>query len=281
MVQKYIFSDLIQKSSMETEIDNKPPGFKVTLLILAIICLSFVIYYSVMSILGPGRKLAAIKNELGTARIEKKETDERIYSDSAYLRLLKDRAFLQARIVLAETDSIYFTINLSDSTANIEISGVSVHTAKISSIRASKILMKGDENIIISMLSTPFTISSDIATIRKEPVMIKMAPKDTSEYKPDMMPDTSLTEPVNYIMEMTNGTKIYVYQEEVEKFSDRMNLFSFDINDRFRETWRSLKRVFLFKVPEYHPYIKLRVPRSDAEIIYRAIPKYGQVAVFR
>jgi len=34
--------------------------------------------------------------------------------------------------------------------------------------------------------------------------MIKMAPKDTSEYKPDIMPDTSITEPVNYILEM-NG----------------------------------------------------------------------------
>jgi hypothetical protein len=266
---------------METEIDNKPTGLKVTFLILAIICLSFVIYYSVMSMLGPGRKLAAIKNEFGPARIENNETDERIFSDSAYLKWLKDRAFLQARIVMAETDSIYFTINLSDSTANIEISGVSVHTAKMSSIRASRILMKGNENIIISMLATPFTISSDIATIRKEPVMIKIAPKDTSEYKPDMMPDTSITEPVNYIMEMTNGTKIYVYQEEEEKFSDRMNLFSFDINDRFRETWRSLKRVALFKVPEYHPYIKIRLPRSDAKIIYRAIPEYGQVAVFR
>ena len=131
------------------------------------------------------------------------------------------------------------------------------------------------------MLSTPFTISSDFATIKKEPVMIKMAPKDTSEYKPDIMPDTSIIEPVNYILEMTNGTKIYVYQEEVEKFSDRMNLFSFDINDRFRETWRSLKRVVLFKVPEYHPFLKIKLPRSDAKIIYRALPKYGQIAVFR
>jgi hypothetical protein len=265
---------------METEIDNRPSGLKLTFIILAIICLSFIIYYSVMSMLGPGRKLAAIKNEFAPATIEKQQTDERIFYDSAYIKLLKERAFLQARIVMAETDSIYFTINLSDSTANIEISGVSVHTAKMSSMSASRILTKGNENIITSMLATPYTIASDIATIRKEPVMIKMAPKDTSEYKPDIMPDTSITEPANYIMEMTNGTKIYVYQEEVEKFSDRMNLLRFDINDRIRETWRSLKRVVFFKVPEYHPYIKIRIPRSDAEIIYRAIPKYGQVAVF-
>ena len=118
---------------------------------------------------------------------------------------------------MAETDSIYLTINLADSSMNLEISGVVVHMAKMSSFKASRILTNGNENIISSMLSTPLTISSDFATIKKEPVMIKMAPKDTSEYKPDIMPDTSITEPVNYILEMTNGTRIFVYQEEDEK----------------------------------------------------------------
>jgi len=77
------------------------------------------------------------------------------------------------------------------------------------------------------MLSTPFTILHAYATIKKDPVMIKMAPKDTSEYKPDVMPDTSITEPVNYILEMNRGIRIYVYQEENMKFSDRINQLSF------------------------------------------------------
>ncbi len=32
---------------------------------------------------------------------------------------------------MAETDSVYITLNLADSTANLEISGVAVHSAKI------------------------------------------------------------------------------------------------------------------------------------------------------
>ena len=54
-------------------------------------------------------------------------TDERIYSDSAYLKLLKEKAFLQSRIAMAQTDSIYLTLNFADSSANLEISGVVVH----------------------------------------------------------------------------------------------------------------------------------------------------------
>jgi hypothetical protein len=181
---------------------------------------------------------------------------------------------------MSESDSIYLTLNLADSTANIEICGVVVHKSKMKSFKISKILSSGNGNAILSMLATPFTISNALATIKKEPVMIKMAPKDTSEYKPDIMPDTSITEPVDYILEMKDGIRIYVYQEENVKFNDRMSLFTFDIKDRLRDTWSALKSVAVFKVPEYHPFIKIRLPRTDAKIIYRAIPKNGQIAVF-
>ena len=201
-----------------------------------------------------------------------------MYNDSTYLRLLKERAYLQSRVILAQTDSIYLTINLADSSMNLEISGVVVHRAKIGTYKCSRMLM-GNENIVSAMLSAPLTIASDLATIKKEPVLIKMAPKDTSEYKPDIMPDTSITEPVNYILEMTNGTRIYVYQTENARRADRMAQFKFDLDDRMHQTWQALRRVAVFKVPDYYPFIKIKLPRSEAKIIYRAIPKYGQIAV--
>jgi hypothetical protein len=265
---------------MENENAKKPSVGKIVFLILVIICLLFIAYYAVMSMLAPSHKLAEIQKEFSPEKPEKKKDNEKIFTDSAYLSLIRERAFLQSRIIMAETDSIYLTINLPDSSMNLEISGVVVHKAKMSSFKASSILTKGNENIISSMLSTPLTIESDLATIRKEPVMVKMAPKDTSEYKPDIMPDTSIVEPVSYILEMTNGTRIFVYQAEDEKSIDRMAIFKFDLNDRLNQTWKALKRVAVFKVPEYHPFIKIRLPRSDAKIIYRAIPKNGQISVF-
>jgi hypothetical protein len=59
-----------------------------------------------------------------------------------------------------------------------------------------------------------------------------------------------------------------------------LNQLLFDIKERLRDTWRDLKSIILLKVPEYHPFIKLRLPRDDAKIIYRAIPKNGQIAVY-
>ena len=111
--------------------------------------------------------------------------------------------------------------------------------------------------------------------------MIKMAPKDTSEFKPDVIPDTSDYEPVNYIMEMDNGIRIYVYQATDTVTSDKNHLLFFDLNDRLKNTWGSLKSIVRFRVPEYHPFIKIRLPKADAKILYRAVPRRGQIAVFR
>ena len=126
--------------------------------------------------LSPARKLEELKKEFVTKTDEKSEVGKQIVMDSTYLKLLKEKAFLQSKIIMAETDSIYATINLADSTVNVEISGVVVYKAKMSHFKTSKLLMKGDDNIILSMLASPFTISSAYATIKKEPVMIKMAP---------------------------------------------------------------------------------------------------------
>ena len=118
-----------------------------------------------MSMLAPSRKLAEMRKEFSPEPSEKKKDDARIFTDSAYLSLIKERAFLQSRIIMAETDSIYLTINLVDSSMNLEISGVVVHRARISSFKASRILTNGNENLVSLMLSTPLTISSDFASI--------------------------------------------------------------------------------------------------------------------
>jgi hypothetical protein len=264
---------------MENETPDKPVSKKVIYIICLSLIIVFIICYSVMIMLGPGRKLAAIKSEYGFVQDKKSKTDERIISDSAYLALLKERSFLQSRIAMAATDSIYLAISFPDSIINLEISGVTVHTTKILKSNSSRIL-KRNEFEILSMLARPFTITSNYASIKKEPLMIKMAPKDTSEFQPDIIPDTADFEPVNFILQTDKGTRIIVYQEEKIRFGDGFRLFMFDLWFRIKDTLRSIKSVMLFRIPEYHPSLRLRIHRSDAKIIYRALPEHGQIGVY-
>ena len=127
---------------MKNEIINNASGRKKSNITLIIICSAFIIYYSVMSMISPARKLVEMDSEFGNSPTENNSDEEKIYNDSTYLKLMKDRAFLQSRIAMAGTDSIYLTINLTDSTANIEISGVVVHRAKMSCVRISNFFSK-------------------------------------------------------------------------------------------------------------------------------------------
>jgi hypothetical protein len=253
---------------------------KSKILAWVVIVFCFLIYYSVMTMLAPGRKYKEMGREYGYKADEKNPVDERIFTDSTYLSLLKEKAFLQSRVTMAESDSIYLTINLPDSIVNLEINGVSVHKAYIERINVSKMYKGGNDYVILSMLSYPLTIRRNFASIEKEPLMIKIAPKDTSEYVPDIIPDTADYEPVRFIMEMENGTRVCIYQNEKLRSLDGIRFFIFDLKQRFRCTAGRFVRIITFRVPEYQPYIKLRIPRSDAKIIYRALPGKGQIAVY-
>jgi hypothetical protein len=265
---------------MEIEIEKKSTIRKTVFYILNCLLLTFMIYYAVMSSLSPARKIAAINSEFNYKLPEDSKTDIRIFSDSAFISTNRVKAFYQARVLMAETDSICLALNLSDSTAILEINGVMVHSAKLSRIAVSKVFRKSDEYSVSSMLAIPLTVENDYATIKKEPVMIKMAPKDTSEYKPDILPDTTNSEAVNYLFEMENGTRLYIYQNIGENNGGGLSLFFFDLNDRLRNIRDNLTCILALKVPEYHPSIRIRMSKDDAKIIYRALPKHGQVAVF-
>lgn len=254
---------------------------KITVIVVGSFIVLFLVYYSIMLAASPTKKLNELEAKFGLTEIEKDKIDPRFYSDSAFLRFCKEKTFFQSRILMAESDSLYITFNLTDSTANLELCGVQLHKAKMKDLKISKILTCVDNYGIYSLLSSPMTIVSDISTIKKEPVLIKMAPKDTSEFVPDIVPDTSDVEPVNYILHMDNGIKIFVYQIDDTITTDKHKLFFFDLNDRLRNAMSSLKSVVSFKVPDYHPFIKIRLPKADAKILYRSVPRNGQIAVFR
>ena len=266
---------------MEPEIERTYTSSerKAKVLAWTFIAICLIIYYLIMSMVAPSKKYEALRNEYGLTQNNTDQADENILTDSAYLSLLKEKAFLQARVTMAESDSIYLTISLPDSSINLEINGVTVHKALISKANICRML-KADDYTIFSVLAVPFTVDRNFATIKKEPLMIKMAPRDTSEFEPDIMPDTADYEPVNFIMEMTNGTKLCIYQEERLRPGDGLHLFVFDLWHRIRYAAKGFVRVMTFRVPDYQPYIKLRIPRSDAKIIYRALPEKGQIAVY-
>jgi hypothetical protein len=267
---------------MEVETIREPVRKRWWIYITASFFALFALYYSLMSVISSSHKISAINREFGYRPTKNDSiTDNRIFSDSAFVRLNREKAFFQSRNIMAETDSISLSLNLADSTAILEINGVTVHMAKLLKMSVSKVLYKADEYAISSMLSVPFTVKENYGTIKKEPLMLKIAPKDSSEYKPDILPDTTKAAAVNYMMEMDNGFRLYVYQDTGDDAGGALNRFIFDAGDRFKNIWNIIKSIALLKVPEYHPAIRVRLKKTDARIIYRALPVHGQIALYR
>ena len=266
---------------MEVESPKEAGRKKSWPFILASVLILLVLYYSIMAIISTSRKVSAINEEFGFKQPENGSIGNRLFSDSAYVKLNRERAFYQSRNLMAETDSICLLLNLADSFAILEINGVTVHKARLTSLKISSVLYRADEYAVSSMLSVPFTVMENHSTIAKEPLMLKVAPKDTSEYKPDILPDTTNTAAVNYMMEMDNGFRVYIYQETGDDIGGALNRFIFDTSNRFENIWAIIKNIARLKVPEYHPGIRLRMKKTDARIIYRALPVHGQIAVYR
>jgi hypothetical protein len=266
---------------MEPETKKSVSSLIKMMLIILIVLALIVLAYMILSIIGIRKKIESINDEFGIVLSTENTVEKKLYGNPEFLNLQKEKSFLQAQIIMAESDSICLSINLRDSVAALQINGAAVHSAKISEIRMSSIFRKVNEYAITGMLSSPFEVRESYSTIKKEPIMIKMAPKDTIEANvPNILPDTSSLEPVNFILEMNYGVKLYVYQEENDKSSDRRNLFLFDLIDRLRYARVALRTLINFKMPEYQPYIKIRIPKDDAKIIFRAIARQGLVAVF-
>ncbi len=246
-----------------------------TLLIL------FMLWFLILAIIAPGRKIEQINSEYGYQKPEKGGLPDSIFYDSTFIMLGREKAFYKARLAMAAYDSATLSINLHDSVVTIEIKGVPVYREKILSSRISKIFYRANEYAVTTMLSNPLSVSSDISTIRKEPVVHKVAPKDTSEYKPDALPDTSKIEYANFILLTEEGIKLYFFQDTKGNIQAGLRKFLFDFADRVKNSVYLLRCMVTFRKPEYQPFIKITIPRKSAVIIYRALPYHGKVAVGR
>ncbi len=268
------------QENTENIVEKRPAKRRWLLIILGLLLLLFAAWFTTVAVISSNRKIDALNKEFAFKPGEKDKPDERIFSDSAFVSLNREKAWFQARNIMAETDSISLSLDLPDSLAILEINGVAVHTANLLNMKIPKAFYSSDEYAVSSMLSIPFTVVDNISTIKKEPLMLKVAPKDTSEYKPDILPDTTNRESVNYIMNISNGFRLYIYQATDDE-GGALNRLFFDLHDRFKTIWYTLKEMIRFRIPEYNPSIRLVMKKEDAKIIFRALPVNGQIAVRR
>ena len=184
--------------------------------------------------------------------------------------LVREKAYKEALLELSGSDSIQLVVDLSDSTVNLYIRGVRIHTTKPGSVRRDRFFNAMPLIQQVKVFSRPLEIRSQFATIVKEPVVVRNAPRDTLEAAMDAwMPDTLIQKPAFLILHAEYGLDLIMEQEVNARFPDRWKKFTFHVRIR-RE------RIF---GREYHPAITLKMPASDLRAIYRALPCHARVVI--
>ena len=196
-----------------------------------------------------------------------------------YIDLIRKKAYLGAQVKLAEADSIGLIINMRDSVIQLLIKGLPIRSVKISEYEISPFFQRANQEAIYSMLSSPMKITGMQATFMKDPVSVKIAPKDTSEAVAATRPDTTDFEAVFFTLNTDQNVRLFFEQQEDTVGADRRARFFFDLKDKSKNAKATMKAVARFDVPPYVPYIKIWIPKAEAKIVYRAIPREGLIVL--
>ena len=249
------------------------------LIIAASLLAVFIIYYLVMSVLAVSRAVNEF-DDAYFASLEQKEGDTiDLCAIPGYIDMIRTRAFLSSQVKLAESDSVGLLINVRDSVIQLLIKGLPVRTVKIDEYDVSPFFHSANQEVIYKMLSTPLTVTGMQATFMKDPVSVKIAPRDTSQVVESEKPDTTDFEAVFFTLDTDRNIRFYFEQQEDTIGADRRARFFFDLKDRMRNASVTMRAVARMKIPPYVPYIKIWLPKAEAKIIYRAIPREGMIVL--
>jgi hypothetical protein len=192
-----------------------------------------------------------------------------------------EQAFLQARLKLAQTNAVYLVIDLVDNAVSLEIKGVEVRRCKILRFNISS----EDEymrkiGILSDWLSTPFVLQQERATIPKEPIRVKEAPKDAAEA--DLQVDKNIpveNSIVKFSLYFDRNFLISVKEAQPPSFGNRFRNVFYKAGERFQSETVNLGFLLRFKKPQNRVQISLELSREDAKAVYRALPNNAGLAL--
>lgn len=249
--------------------------------LIGIILAAVVIYYIDRSIAALNH---TVKNfdEAYFASLPQKENDTiNQCSIPGYIEKLRKKSYLKAQVKMAASDSVGVIINLRDSVILLQIKGVNVRKIKIRECLVSSFFHRANQEAVFDMLSAPLIVTGMNATFSKDPLKVNVAPKDTIEAMQNAIakPDTTDFEAVYFTLETNKNIRFFIAQSEDTIVSDKRAHFYFDLNDRLEHAKSDLKAISSFREPEYTPYIKIWIPKSEAKIIFYAIPHEGMITM--
>lgn len=194
--------------------------------------------------------------------------------------LVRDVAYNQALLGLSEGDSIQLAVNLADSAVNLYLKGVKIHEIRIRQFRMDDFMEKIPNIQYVKLFASPVKVHSQHATIVKEPIVVREAPKDPEEAALNAWkPDTLVQNPAFLRLSLEHGINLVFEQDENPGLRDKWVRFTFRTGMKTGNLAGYSRNFLTLKKLEYHPTLVIRLPAEELRALYRALPGNAEVVL--
>ena len=188
--------------------------------------------------------------------------------------LKKTETLLRSRYNLSSEDSTYLVLDLINKVATLEMKGIPLHDSNIKEVWISNSIRMFHTEALLHWMSQPFVLKNAVATIVRVPFIVKNAPKDTIEAnKSEVLPTARKTEDVYIVMNFERNLQLVIQQSEISEGEDKLRVDSLRNIFVKREIDKSIKALSTFKRDAIVPRIVITLPKSEAIVLYRALPQ--------
>ncbi len=182
--------------------------------------------------------------------------------------LKKLLAYKQALLKASKEDSIYMVISIPDSLVSIYIKGVNIFSTKVSKYDESAFLSGLNVQIYQKQFGDIQKAKLLKSTIIKEPIKVKMAPKNALEAAAmASIPDSLTFEPAFISYKLQNGTIVNLIAEDEYYLSVKIRFLNM-----IKEISSLANGFGHLKIKEFNPTISIKVDNVALSSIYRALP---------
>lgn len=184
-----------------------------------------------------------------------------------------EKAYYQAILAAAAADTFGLALNLRDSLFSLTIKGVPVRQCRVYRFHSSTafdFLRKNGR--LCDYHASPLLLERDFATIKKIPIKVIRAPKDTTEAYEYMNRMLRLERPdVYYRLFFDRDIVLDIRQTGRPSLRGALRRLGYSFQWRFYALLEDIKTLLRGSVPGHRLWIRIRLDNDDAKAIYRSL----------
>jgi len=238
-------------------------------LVIGFMLLIGLLFYAVFSVAGVRQKMKILNGQSDAQLLN----FDPLSVDSTYMELFREKNWLETRLILSKTDSIYLSVDFSDSLVQLEMKGVVLVQIEMLDFKYDRFFNEINPGVYLHLFATQVQVDSTFSTIEKAPVTVKKAAHVSQETKSEVPDTLKRMEAVHWVSWLDNGVRINIEGVGTDFSAGSWRSKVFWISQDLQKIGKTIRQISAFKKPDYYPEITLVLTDRDAKTIFRALPE--------